>query len=142
MNVLYSSFSVTLKTLHDKIGIVARDLQKEAAQQDLLVTGPVYWFYFGLDGNPDTVFTLQVAIPVSGKPVTKENMLYAELPEFKCLATTHSGSWSRFTETYGKLIQRISADGLQPVGMSREVYLNIDFEHADNNITEIQIGIR
>ncbi len=141
MKVLYSSFQVTLNTLHDKIGTVARDLQIEAGKQELLVTGPIYWLYYGVDGNPDTEFRLEIAIPIAGKPVEKPNMLYAELPVFKCLSSIHNGPWSGFAETYARLLKHVSDDGLKPNGVFREAYINIDFERQENNITEIQVGI-
>ncbi len=141
MNVLYSSFIVTLNTLHDKIGTVALELQKEAAKQNLLITGPVHWFYFGANGNPDTLFTLLIAIPISRLPVTRDNILYAEFPAFRCLSATHSGSWSELAGTYKKMSDKINSDGLATYGVTREAYTNIDFARPGNNLTEIQIGI-
>ena len=91
MNVLYCSFETSLLTIHDKIGTVARDLYSEAARQHLLVTGPVYWLYYGADGVPETIFTLEIAIPVSGVPETNDKFLFKELDTFKCLSVLHEG---------------------------------------------------
>jgi len=141
MNVLYSSFQTSLLTLHDKIGTVARDLYGEAARQHLLVTGPVYWFYYGADGAPETVFTLEIAIPVSGIAETNDRFLYKELPSFKCLFVTHAGPWSELKEVYSRMIEKINADGLIMNDICREVYLNIDFSREECNLTIVQIGL-
>jgi effector-binding domain-containing protein len=142
MNVLYSSHQTILNTIHDKVGTVARELYAEAARQHLLVTGPVYWFYYGLDGNPQTVFTLEIAIPVSGQPYANGDYLFNELPAFKCIALTHTGSWANMKESYTKLMTEIAKQNLGMNGICREVYLNIDFSREDCNITEIQIGLQ
>ena len=109
MNVLYSTFQTSLSTLHDKIGTVARDLYAEAARQHLLVAGPVYWMYYGADGTPETVFTLEIAIPISGIAEQNQNFLYKELPPFRCLSTLHEGAWSELKNTYGKMFAKVSA---------------------------------
>jgi len=141
MNVLYSSFRTSLATIHDKVGTVARDLYAEAARQHLLVTGPVYWFYYGADGQPDTEFTLEIAIPVSGEPVPIGEFLFNQLPSFKCVSKTHEGAWAKLGETYGSIIEKITAENLEMNGVSREAYLNIDFSYDDRNLTEVQVGI-
>jgi effector-binding domain-containing protein len=141
MNVLYSTFQTSLATIHDKVGVVARDLYEEAARQHLLVTGPVYWFYYGSDGKPETVFTLEIAIPVSGEPRTTERFRFNKLPAFKCLSLMHEGSWADLGQTYSSLMQEIAARNLAMTGVCREVYINIDFTRDECNLTEVQVEI-
>ncbi|MET0298623.1 MAG: GyrI-like domain-containing protein [Flavitalea sp.] len=141
MNVLYSTFQTSLATLHDKVGTIARDLHEEAARQHLLVTGPVYWFYYGADGKPDTIFTLEIAVPISGEPVTNERFLFNRLETFKCIVETHYGAWSELGNTYGILMQKVATDQLKLNGVCREMYVNIDFTRDECNITEVQVGI-
>lgn len=141
MNVLYCTYQTSLLTLHDKIGTVARDLYAEAARQHLLVTGPVYWFYYGADGKPETIFTLEIAIPVSGTPLTNDRFLFNELPSFKCLSLLHTGAWSDLANTYNRLMEKILHDGLVMNGLCREAYINIDFSRDECNLTEVQIGL-
>ena len=141
MNVLYCSFETSLLTLHDKIGTVARDLYSEAARQHLLVTGPVYWLYYGADGVPGTIFKLEIAIPVSGIPETNDRFLFKELDTFKCLSVLHEGSWSDLKQTYEKLIAKVGIDNLAMNNICREVYINVDFSRDECNLTEVQIGL-
>ena len=141
MNVLYCTFQTSLLTIHDKIGTVARDLYGEAARQHLLVTGPVYWLYYGADGRPETVFTLEIAIPVSGMPETNEIFRFKELESFRCLSTLHEGAWSGLKETYGALFEKVQAENLAMNNICREIYLNVDFSRDVCNLTEVQIGL-
>jgi effector-binding domain-containing protein len=141
MNVLYCTHQTSLLTLHDKIGTVARDLYAEAARQHLLVTGPVYWFYYGADGKPETMFTLEIAIPISGQPETNERFLYNELPSFKCLSALHAGAWADLKNVYSQLMQKVAGDKLIMNGICREAYINIDFSRDHCNLTEVQIGL-
>lgn len=141
MNVLYSSHRTSINTLHEYVGTVARDLYAEAARQHLLVTGPVYWSYYGMDGQPDTIFTLEIAIPVSGIAEMENGFLFKEFPSFKCLYTLHSGAWNQLPQTYESLMKNIQQKDLQMNGVFREVYYNIDFSRDENNLTEVQVGI-
>ena len=142
INVMYKTFQTTLLTLHDKIGTVARDLYAEAARQHLLVTGPVYWLYYGADGNPETEFKLEIAIPLSGTPALTGEFLFRELPEFRCLSDLHTGSWTEMGHTYSRLIQKANEEGLAMNDVCREIYINIDFTRDDCNLTEVQLGLR
>lgn len=141
MNVLYSTFQTSLTTLHDKIGTVARDLYAEAASQHLLVSGPAYWFYYGADGQPDTIFTLEIAIPVSGIAEPNGQFLFKELPPFHCLSLLHEGPWSDLKHTYAKLLEKAGTDKSAINGICREVYINIDFSREEYNLTEVQLGL-
>ena len=59
------------------------------------------------------------------------------------LATSiHEGSWDKFSQSYSSLIGEIMKSGRMLNGVAREVYLNIDFENSENNITEIQLGVK
>jgi len=141
MNVLYCSYQASLLTLQDKVGTVAKELYAEAARQQLLVAGPQYWFYYGMDGNPETIFTLEIAVPVSGVPETNEHFLFKELPAFKCMSVIHEGAWTELKKTYEKLIGEITKQNLKMNGASREMYINVDFNREECNLTEVQVGI-
>ena len=141
MKVLVATHRTTLATIHEHIGTVPRELYADAARQHLLVTGPNYWFYHGMDGKPETEFTLEIVIPISGVAENSAAFSYRELPGFKCLSTIHNGSWSKLGDTYGTLFQHISQNKLRAAGESREVYLNVDFSREENNLTEVQIGL-
>ena len=96
-----------------------------------------------MDGNPETVFSLTIALPISFKDNYLENSDFKlkSLMPFQCVSEQHLGNWSKLGETYGSLIPTILSGGLTMSGENREIYLNMDFQNPEANITEIQIGI-
>lgn len=140
-NAIYARKKATLKTLTESVGMVAQELFEDAIAARLLPAGPVYWVYYNMDGNPDKEFDLEVVIPVQGegKPGKFETK---EMPEFKCATTTYVGPWTDFGNVYQQLIGELMQQGHQMTTVCREMYINIDFEHPERNITEIQVGIQ
>ena len=121
--------------------MVAKELFREAVRNDLTITGPVHWHYFGFT-DVQKPFTLEIALPVGEVlPEYDGDYHFKRTEPFKCLSMVHEGSWFEMDKSYGKLMQFIAEHKLQPVAVNREVYVNADFAHPDANITEIQIGI-
>jgi len=131
----------TLSGLSEYVRIKAKELYYAAVENRLEVTGPVYWVYYGMDGQVDTRFRLEIGLPV-------EDCL-SELSKFACKKLdsmrfiTHKlyGDWSRLPEAYGQIFSQITSEKLKPNGVCREVYIHIDFQNPENNITEVQIGL-
>ena len=143
LTFFYLSTRTTIKELSSYVGVVARELYKEAANHNILVTGPVYWQYIGFDGGENTAFTLEIALPVEGRKTDYQGKFaFRRTDEFKCLSTLHEGAWQEIPQTYGQLFDYIGRHRLQPTGTNREVYLNFSFQEPQSNVTEIQIGLR
>ena len=139
--VLFFTTRTALKDIAQYVGTVAKQLYAVAAKQELLPTGPLQWIYLGADGKPDTVFTLEIALPVDGLPKEESLFLYKELPPFECVSTLHHGAWEHLYKTYDRVIGDVLANGKSLSGFCREQYLYMDFNNPANNITEVQIGI-
>jgi effector-binding domain-containing protein len=141
MTVLYSTRQATLSDLPTYSGTVVRELYKYVADLDLLVCGPQYWFYYGVDGRPETKFTLEIALPVQGKIPTAVLPYFKRIPAFRCLSSRYEGPWEGIAEEYQRMLQYISDKELKMSGIYTESFLHIDFDDPANQITEIQIGI-
>jgi effector-binding domain-containing protein len=150
MTVLYTSRQARLADLPDLAGYkpagatpgaLARELYRYVADLDLLVCGPQYWFYYGADGKPDTRFTLEVALPVQGKIPTALLPYFKHIPAFRCLSSRYEGPWEGIGGEYQRMIQHIKENNLKMSGIYAESFLHIDFDHPENQITEIQIGL-
>lgn len=128
----------TLKKIGKHVRVLPESIAKEMNQKGFAIEGPQTWIYKGSDGNPDTEFDLLVGFPVSDKAMDYQ---ITALEDFKCVTIIHKGDWSRFPESYEKLIGELMQNGLQMSGECREVYHQVDFENIDNNLTEIQIGV-
>lgn len=121
---------------------VGQDLIKEAVAQNIPVTGPVHWHYFGFAGDPTKSFQLEVAIPVGEIPGDYDGSFHFKRTEpFKCVMVRHEGSWLDIPASYGKAMEFMQQHKLTPTAINREVYINADFKYPESNITEIQIGI-
>jgi effector-binding domain-containing protein len=140
MRVLYSSHQTTILQMNELVGHVAKQLYAEATRLGLLVSGPQYWMYHGMDGNPDTVFTLEISLPVQGD-IIDSKFPVKELPAFKSLSHWHQGVWDKMPETYGEILQYIEQHRIPMSDECREVYYNVDFANGENNRVEIQLGI-
>ncbi len=141
MTVLYSTRQATLSDLPSFAGTVVRDLYRYVADLDLLVCGPQYWFYYGVDGKPQTRFTLEVALPVQGKIPTAVLPHFKRIPAFRCLSSRYEGPWEGIAEEYQRMLAYVSDNGLKMNGIYAESFLHIDFDDPANQITEIQIGL-
>lgn len=119
----------------------AREIYQEAVNKGLDICGPVYWIYTGADGNPQTRFQLQIAVPVNIEMEFAGELVCKNLPDFKFVKYTHYGKWENFGEAYCKVFAFIADSGFKYSGTCREVYIHIDLENPDNHITEIQVGI-
>lgn len=140
VTVLYSTHRTTISQLAQFVGTIAKDLCAEAVQHNALISGPIIWIYHGLDGKPDTVFTLDIAIPVQGE-FTPTRFALKQLPAFKALTHNHEGPWTDLPLAYGQLMQHVDNNKIPLTEESREVYYNIDLRHPQYNITQLQIGV-
>lgn len=141
MTVLYQTRQATLGELGNYAGTVVKELYQYVSDLDLLVCGPQYWFYYGVDGRPDTRFTLEIAIPVNGHIPTALLPYFKQIPYFKCLSHRYEGPWQGLSEEYAKMIEYINGNGLNMNGIYSESFLHVDLNSPENNITEIQIGL-
>jgi effector-binding domain-containing protein len=140
--VIFFTTRTSLKDIQQFVGNVAEQLYAEAARQHVLPTGPLHWIYNGADGKPDTIFTLEICLPVNKEPAEENIFLFKELPPFHCVSVLHHGAWDHLYETYDRVIGDIYASGKQMTGFCREQYLYMDFNIPGNNLTEVQIGIK
>lgn len=140
INFLFFRAETSLEQLSQFVP-VAKDLLKEAVSYDLQVTGPVHWHYFGFKG-PMEPFTLEVALPVAQTVAEYDGSFHFKRTSgFKCVSLTHEGSWDSIGASYEKVMGFIAAEGLKPVEVTRELYVNADFADPSANVTEIQVGV-
>lgn len=141
VNFLFFRTETTVAALGNFLPI-AKELFKEAVQLDLWVTGPVHWHYYGFTGEESKPFTLEIALPVATLPEQYDGKFHCKRTEpFRCVSVVHEGSWYDIPKSYGTIMQFVSSNGLMPIDVNRELYINADFDHPDANVTEIQLGI-
>lgn len=121
---------------------VAPRLYAEALKNNLRVTGPVHWHYFGFT-DIQKPFTLEIALPVGEiTPGYDGPFHFKRTGDFKCLTLIHEGNWHEMPCSYEALLAYATENGLTPSGDNREVYVNVDFANPEANVTEVQLGVR
>jgi effector-binding domain-containing protein len=138
LTTLAFSTRTTLPELNPFVRNVARQLYREAVRLDLEITGPIVWQYDGVDGKPDTVFQLDIVLPIQvaqGEPA--DGLVFKKLEGWKCAYTEHDGDWNNLMATYGPFMGGLVQNGYQIGSLSREAYVNVDFENPANNVTQI-----
>jgi effector-binding domain-containing protein len=122
---------------------VGQKLYKEAVEQKVGITGPIHWHYFGFTGDESKPFTLEIALPVTDVPRDYDGEFHFKRTEaFKCAVIDHDGPWDQIPQSYGKLMQFAAEHKLTPNAANREIYVNVDFQHAEANAVEIQMGVQ
>ena len=138
LTILYSTHRTTIQELGPLVGTVMKDLYIEASK-NTVVSGPVYWIYHGADGNPETVFTLEIAVPIQGFFNSKKFSI-KELAPFKAVVHRHEGPWDQLGMSYEEIMHFVESNRIPIKDEFREIYLNVDFQQPQNNITEVQVG--
>ncbi len=141
MNFFCFSTEATLMELGNYIRVKAHETYIEAVKNKLEITGPIYWIYYGMDGNPETKFKLDIGVPVQNSKPISNGFSCKPIEQMEFATCIHEGSWDNFSQSYLSLVAEVMKSGRMPNGIAREVYINIDFENPENNRTEIQLGL-
>lgn len=133
----------TLSAINQYVRVVARDLHREAARNDLEVTGPIQWIYAGMDGTPTTEFKLKIVLPVTSpeQPYEAAKFVLETIDEFYHVSVSHPGAWERMSESYARLFAKVEGEKRVMTGNFREIYLNMDFDQPEHNRTTLQAGV-
>ena len=141
INFLYFRTETKVSELYRFLS-VGQDLFKEAVSQNIPITGPVHWHYFGFTGDEKQTFELEIALPVGDILEGYDGKFHFKRTEsFRCLSLVHHGDWLKLPDSYAKAFGFIAKEKLIPTAKNREVYINVDFKNPESNFTEIQIGI-
>lgn len=138
LTVLCSTHQTTMSQL-DQFGPVMAELYAEAGRKSF-INGPLHWIYYGMDGDPETVFTLEIALPVR-KAFHSPKFRIRELDLFKAITFPHEGLWEQLPGSRAQIMERLAEHHIPVTNECREVFLNINFAEPEKNITEIQIGV-
>jgi effector-binding domain-containing protein len=137
--VFGKEIKTSLKTIGEHVKVLPESVFNEMQKKNIEPNGAQVWIYNGSDGNPETVFDLLVGYPVDSD---KMDVNITALDDFKCASHIHNGNWSEFKNVYEQLVGEVMQNGLTMTGECREIYHEVDFDNVENNITEIQIGVK
>lgn len=142
INFLFYRAEVKVSDLIHQVPI-AKQLFKESVRLDLHPTGPIHWHYFGFTGDETKLFTLEICLPVASVPSDYDGKFHFKRSEkFKSISFLHEGAWNEIPKSYDAIMQFAAQHNIQPLGVNRELYINVDFANTEANVTEIQFGIK
>jgi len=131
---------------HDEIGKVYHELHEWAQQRNLAVAGPGVTVFLGRPraSAPESA-VFEVCLPVAGEVTGEGEVVVKELPACTAAYTTVKGPYRDVPAHYSEMLAWMSAQGMEPAGEPREVYL----KHPDAEgkgdpaefMTEIQFPI-
>jgi len=141
MTVLYVSRQTTLRESRDLTASALRELYSYVADLDLLICGPQYRFFYGMDGRPESPVTMEIALPVQGQIPTTLLPFFKQIPPFNCLCTRYEGPWEGLMTEYAEMLDYIAYNDLEMTDVYVETLLHIDYAAPACQLTEIQIGL-
>jgi hypothetical protein len=142
MTVLYVTRQTTLQASRSLTANALRELYTYVADLDLLICGPQYRFFYGMDGQPDSPVTMEIALPVQGQIPTTLLPYFKQIPPFNCLCSRFEGPWEGLLDEYSGMLDYIAYNDLEMTDMYVETLLHIDYSAPACQLTEIQIGLR
>jgi len=139
--VYYKQVETTLREINNYVGNTPAIVAEEAVKKGYKIIGPQIWNYVGIDGNPDTKFTIDICFPIEqpNKYIGTESKI---LDGFKAACHVLKGPWSELSNAYSILIAEMKKEGQLPSVNCREIYHLCDFNDQTNCVTEIQMGIQ
>ena len=135
----------TLNDISECVGNLPENLYADVAAQGLEPAGPMVFAYRGVDGNPNTAFDIDIALPVrlSSPEDYKGNYSIKTLSPFDYVERIHQGSVKNIgAEAYGPFYVDLGKAGMPLTGELREVYSHWVDADSEENVTAIQIGVK
>ena len=112
-------------------------------EEGLVPTSPVVFIYHGADGTPTTRFKLTLAFPLAERPASVPAPYeLVDAPTFKCVSTDFVGAMPDILAGYARLFDAVDELGLAFTGESREIYRKWVGYESDDNVTELQLGVK
>ena len=121
-------------------------LFQSAQKNQLDIVGPIEFIYLNSSGNPAQPFQLIIGIPVTAMNGTAmqadaDGFGFLETPPFECLAVDFRGSMRYIGQAWKDLVDQAREAGYLFANQGREVYKDWHAFDAEDNVTELQMGI-
>ena len=97
--------------------------------------------YIGATGDMTKEFDLSILVPIAAEGAESAEFTYQTIAPFHCATYSYKGPWEGLGGMYDALFPAFYAQGHTYNQQVREVYAVVDFEHTNNHVTEIQVGL-
>ncbi|WP_371380274.1 hypothetical protein [Sporomusa aerivorans] len=145
IQVLCATEYLTIQEIGERGEKLCTNIIEEIDKCRLSIVGPWTFVSYGRDGNYDTRFKHEYCVPVENIENYKGIFQIKTLQEAECAFIIYQGDLSEENfggKGYGPLVDSIIKSGKNFTGESREVYHKWVSPKSQDNIIEIQFGIR
>lgn len=119
---------VALGALTDFFGRSYHVVAAALADQGLQIAGPAIAKYYGM---PTDRVDVEAGFPVAGQVAPVNGVHASSLPAGRCYEAVHTGPYDTLEQTYNLVLERMSADGVQPSEVMWEYYLSDPEDEPD-----------
>ncbi len=121
-------------------------LFQSAQKNQIEIVGPTEFIYInaiGLNtsGDPTKPFQLIIGLPVRALKSGADAIGFLETPFFECLSVDYKGPMQHIGRAWQDLLRQALDAGYLPGNQGREVYKDWHAFDAEDNVTELQMGI-
>lgn len=145
IQVLCACEYLTIQEIGEYGERLCSNMVEEIEKYKLGINGPWIFVSYGRDGNYDTRFRHEYCIPIDNTENYNGTFQIKTFQEMECAFMTYQGDLSEENfggKGYGPLVDSIIKSGRNLTGESREVYHKWISPESQNNIIEIQFGIK
>lgn len=131
---------------HDEIGAVCRELRGWVQERAVAVAGPITVIFLRSAAEMDDPGgEFEVCLPVAGEVRGEGKVTVKKLPACRVAFAAVKGPYDEIPGHYSEMLAWMSAQGLEPAGAPREVYLRHPDAQGQGDageyVTEIQFPI-
>ncbi len=116
-------------------------LFQSAQENQIEIVGPSEFIYLNAGGDPAKPFQLIIGLPVRAPTSTADAFGFLETPPFECLSVDYTGPMPNIGRAWEDMLRQVLDAGYLPANQGREVYKDWHAFDAEDNVTELQMGI-
>lgn len=140
---LVKTVRTSLQNIVAGIGNWPDQLMADANKNGLSMAGAMVYIYKGFDDKPDTVFELQMCLPVVDYATYHGEFEAKEIAEFSCVESMYVGSMPDLAQKgWAAFMSKASNEQTSFSQEAREVYVKWLGFHSPENQVLLQMGLR
>ncbi|MDJ0723230.1 MAG: GyrI-like domain-containing protein [Desulfobacterales bacterium] len=140
-NYYYAATELTVAGIPAFADKTFEPLFQSAGENQLEIVGPTEFIYLNAGGDPTKPFRLIIGLPVRAPQSSPDAFGFLETPPFECLSEDFAGPMQHIGRAWYDLFRQVQDAGYLPGNQGREVYKDWQAFDAEDNVTELQMGI-
>ncbi len=137
----YAAAELTIADIPGFAEETVEPLYQSAQKNQLDIVGPSEFIYLNTSRDPARPFQLIIGMPVTAMKSSVVGFGFLETPPFECLCVDFRGSMRNIGQAWEDLVSQAHEAGYLLANQEREVYKDWHAFDAEDNVTELQMGI-